>query len=201
MSKRAFTEEEKELLSKNKFVKHVGDRGITYTKEYKIYFLNEKKQGRSAYEIFESAGFDTELLGFKRITSFDSRITRDGVEDRRPGNSGRPRLTEEQIEAKLKKKEQEKEIKRLQRLERLERAREKKAQVKAKLKEKKTRERQKQIERLKKKIEANKKREAEKKIREKARLEAKKQLEAKKRKEAREKLKEKKRRRLEKKLD
>ena len=72
MSKRAFTEKEKELLSKNKFVKHVGDRGITYTKEYKIYFLNEKKQGKSAYEIFEGAGFDTELLGFKRITSFDS---------------------------------------------------------------------------------------------------------------------------------
>ena len=69
MSKRAFTEKEKELLSKNKFVKHVGDRGITYTKEYKIYFLNEKKQGKSAYEIFEGAGFDTELLGFKRITS------------------------------------------------------------------------------------------------------------------------------------
>ena len=98
MSKRAFTEEEKELLSNNKFVKHVGDRGITYTKDYKIYFLEEKKKGKSAEEIFESAGFDTELLGVKRITSFDSRITRDGVEDRRVGNSGRPRLTKEQIE-------------------------------------------------------------------------------------------------------
>ena len=45
MSKRAFTEEEKELLSKNKFVKHVGDRGITYTKEYKIRSVSRKNAG------------------------------------------------------------------------------------------------------------------------------------------------------------
>ena len=168
MSKRAFTEEEKELLSNNKFVKHVGDRGITYTKEYKIHFLNEKKQGKSAYEIFEGAGFDTELLGFKRITSFDSRVTRDGVEDRRPGNSGRPRLTEKQIALRLEKKEKEKEKKRLQRLKKLERARIKREKEKAKLLEKKKKQRQRQLEKLKKQVEAKKKREILKKLKKKS---------------------------------
>ena len=135
MSKRAFTEEEKELLSRNKYVKHAGDRGITYTKEYKIHFLEEKNNGKSAEEIFTEAGFDLELLGVKRITSFDSRISRDGVEDRRPGNSGRPRLTEKQIAARLEKKEKEK----------------------ARLKEKKKKQRQRQLEKLKKQVEAKKK--------------------------------------------
>ena len=193
MSKRAFTEEEKELLSNNKYVKHVGDRGITYTKDYKIYFLEEKKKGKSAEEIFESAGFDTELLGVKRITSFDSRITRDGVEDRRVGNSGRPRLTKEQIEARLERKKLEKEHNRLKRLEKLESEREYKSQVKVRLKEKRIKERQRQIERLKKRIEAQKKIEAEKKAKAKAKLEEKKRIEAKKKIEAREKRKEKKR--------
>ena len=157
MSKRAFTEEEKELLSRNKYVKHAGDRGITYTKEYKIHFLEEKNNGKSAEEIFTEAGFDLELLGVKRITSFDSRISRDGVEDRRPGNSGRPRLTEKQIAARLEKKEKEKEKKRLQRLKKLERARAKKEKEKARLKEKKKKQRQRQLEKLKKQVEAKKK--------------------------------------------
>lgn len=92
MSKRAFNEEEIKELSKNPYIKHVGEKGITYTKEFKEYFLNEFNNGKKTTEIFTNAGFNTKLLGRDRMDSFTNRVKTKGIEDTRKGNSGRPRI-------------------------------------------------------------------------------------------------------------
>ena len=92
MSKRAFTEEEIIELSKNPYIKHVGEKGITYTKEFKEYFIQEMDNGKGTTEIFVKAGFDTKLIGRNRMDTFAYRIKYKGIEDTRKGNSGRPRI-------------------------------------------------------------------------------------------------------------
>ena len=50
--------------------------------------------GKGTTEIFRNAGFDTKLMGQKRISNFAHRVKIKGVEDTRKGNSGRPRKNE-----------------------------------------------------------------------------------------------------------
>ena len=97
MSLKAFTKKQKKILENNPNIKNVGDRAITYTKEFKIHFLSEKKNGKNAFEIFEEAGFDTKMIGSNRVTTFDVRVTRDGVIDRRKGHSGRPKGSKKKV--------------------------------------------------------------------------------------------------------
>ncbi len=92
MSKKAFTEEEIIELSKNPYIKHVGEKGITYTKEFKEYFIREKENGKRTTEIFINAGFDTKLIGRKRMDTFAYRVKYKNIEDSRKRNSGRPRI-------------------------------------------------------------------------------------------------------------
>ena len=94
MSKRDFTEEEIKELNKNPYIKHVGTRGITYTEEFKAHFIEEKNNGKFTTEIFRNAGFDTKIIGRKRMDGFSNRIMKKGIDkikDTRKGNSGRPR--------------------------------------------------------------------------------------------------------------
>jgi len=41
MSKKTFTEQEIEILKKNKYVRRVGPKGITYTEELKQYAISK----------------------------------------------------------------------------------------------------------------------------------------------------------------
>ena len=41
MSKKTFSEQDIEILSKNKYVKNVSEKSITYTNEFKIHFIAE----------------------------------------------------------------------------------------------------------------------------------------------------------------
>lgn len=94
MSKREFTEEEIKELSNNPYIKHVGSKGITYMDEFKIHFIEEKNKGKTTTEIFKNAGFDTKIIGRKRMDCFSDRIMKKGinnVKDMRKGNSGRPK--------------------------------------------------------------------------------------------------------------
>lgn len=94
MAKETFTEEEKMELQKNPYIKHVGDKGITYTKEFKAYFIKEKNKGKTTTEIFMNVGFDVKLIGRKRMNNFSNRVIKNGIEnidDKRTKNSGRPR--------------------------------------------------------------------------------------------------------------
>ncbi|NRT32922.1 hypothetical protein BJV38_004496 [Clostridium beijerinckii] len=138
MSKKFFSNEEINILSKNKYIKRVSEKGITYTDEFKRLFIAENEKGKFPREIFEECGFDINIIGLKRIQSSGGRwrsaFRRNGVEqlqDTRKYNTGRPSeknlsLEEkyEKLQAKLKLLQAENEL--LKKLEMLERSVEKK---------------------------------------------------------------------------
>lgn len=133
MSKKLFSNEDIEILSKNKYVKKVSEKGITYTDEFKRLFIAENEKGKFPRDIFSDCGFDINMIGLKRIKASGNRwrsaFRRNGVEqlqDTRKYNSGRP--TEkglsieekyEKLQAKLKLLQAENEL--LKKLEMLER--------------------------------------------------------------------------------
>ena len=89
-----FTDEEVEFLRKNKYVKNVSNKGITYTLEFKELFLTEYGS-KSIVQIFEDAGLPKSILGYKRIQESSYRWRkmeneRCSLEDTRKNNSGRP---------------------------------------------------------------------------------------------------------------
>jgi len=107
MSKKLFTNEEIRLLSKNKYIKNITSKGITYTDEFKRIFISENANGKLPRQIFEECGFDVDILGMHRIHSAAKRwrntykndgIT--GLSDTRNLNSGRPRTADLSIEEK-----------------------------------------------------------------------------------------------------
>ena len=73
MSKKIFTKKEITILSKNKYVKNVTYKSITYTNEFKLLFISEYNTGKVSKDIFEHAGFDINTVGLKRIDSASSR--------------------------------------------------------------------------------------------------------------------------------
>jgi transposase InsO family protein len=96
MSKRLFTENNILLLSLNPNVKHVSEKSITYTDEFKANFMIKYLAGNSPTRIFESAGFDKDMIGYKRIERAASRWKKDyaanswdGLKDSRKENIGR----------------------------------------------------------------------------------------------------------------
>ena len=133
MSKKIFTEEEVTILSKNKYVKKVSDKGITYTDEFKRIFIAENLNGKFPRQIFEEHDFNINILGMKRVKSAGKRwrsaFRRNGVsqlQDTRKFNTGRPSQKElsledkyEKLQAKIKLLEAENEL--LKKLEMLER--------------------------------------------------------------------------------
>ena len=61
MSKKIFTEQEILELSKNKYVKNVTAKGITYTNEFKLQFIAEYENGKTSRKIFEDDFDEVEL--------------------------------------------------------------------------------------------------------------------------------------------
>ena len=49
MSKKTFSEQDIEILSKNKYVKNVSEKSITYTNEFKIHFIAEYNNKKWSY--------------------------------------------------------------------------------------------------------------------------------------------------------
>lgn len=73
MSKKLFSSKDIEILSKNKYVKKVSEKGITYSDEFKRLFIAENEKGKFPRDIFEECGFDIDIIGLKRIQSSGSR--------------------------------------------------------------------------------------------------------------------------------
>ncbi|MFY0154324.1 IS3 family transposase, partial [Bacillus cytotoxicus] len=73
MTKKLFTEKEIEILSKNRYVKSVSPKGITYTDEFKRTFIKENEKGKPPRIIFEECGFDVEIIGIQRVISSGNR--------------------------------------------------------------------------------------------------------------------------------
>ena len=133
MSKKLFSNKDIELLSKNKYVKKVSEKGITYTDEFKRLFISENEKGKFPRDIFVECGFDIDVIGLKRIQSAGSRwrsaFRRNGIEqlqDTRKFNTGRSTEKDlslekkyEKLQAKLKLLQADNEL--LKKLEMLER--------------------------------------------------------------------------------
>jgi len=110
MSKKTFTEQEIEILKKNKYVRRVGPKGITYTEELKQYAISKSKEGLFSTEIFEIAGFDLSIIGRVRAQKALDRWKRAynksgvmGLQDTRKGSSGRPLERELSLEEQLER--------------------------------------------------------------------------------------------------
>ena len=84
-----------DILSLNPYVEKVDERQIqiTYSEDFKRRFIKEYTAGKSSKEIFSDAGFDIEMIGYKRIEG----ATRRWRENRKLTGYGRGEFTEEEI--------------------------------------------------------------------------------------------------------
>lgn len=73
MSNKIFTKKEIKILSKNKYVKNISKKAITYTSEFRRIFIAESQYEILPRIIFEKYGFELTVLGSKRIQSAASR--------------------------------------------------------------------------------------------------------------------------------
>lgn len=94
MSKIIFNKEEMEELRKNKYVKNVSEKSITYSDEFKQHFIDERNNGKGPTRIFIESGFNPYVIGGKRIECFNTRMidkkrNNKSIEDKRKINSGR----------------------------------------------------------------------------------------------------------------
>ncbi len=108
MSNKLFTKEEIQKLAANRFVKRVSAKGITYTQEFKEEFIKRYDAGKLPTEIFRELGFDTKILGQKRISGCSSRFRQqndrvEGLIDKRKDSSGRPKTKGLSLEEQLAK--------------------------------------------------------------------------------------------------
>jgi transposase len=107
MSTKIFTEKEREILSRNYYIKAVGMKGITYTDEFKRLFIAAHENGKFPKAIFEEHGFDIDIIGMDRVDTASKRWRAayrkkgiDGLCDARKGHSGRRSDKELSIEEK-----------------------------------------------------------------------------------------------------
>jgi transposase InsO family protein len=110
MSKKLFSKEDIEVLKNNKFVKCVSDKAITYSEEFKQIFVQEYLKHIPARIIFETYGFDTDMLGDDRLQSCVKRWGKKykesgniGLVDTRSRNSGRSLKRELTLEEEIER--------------------------------------------------------------------------------------------------
>lgn len=123
MSKILFTDIQVKKLSKNKWIKNVTNKGITYTDEFKYKLVNECKDYKKfPQEVFRECGIDPDIIGINRIQCsafrWRKQINTTGkITDSRTTKSGRTVMRElsdkeklERAEAKIKLLEAENEL-------------------------------------------------------------------------------------------
>ena len=94
MSNILFNDEQQKQLRANHWVKSVTEKSISFTEDFKVYFINEYNLGKLPKQIFKAAGFDINMLGDKRIEQCTARYKKqnkriEGFHDTRANNSGR----------------------------------------------------------------------------------------------------------------
>ena len=68
MSKILFTDAQVKKLSKNKWIKNITNKGITYTDEFKYKLVKEcENYKKFPQDIFRECGIDPNLVGINRI--------------------------------------------------------------------------------------------------------------------------------------
>ena len=74
---RFYTEDEIRRLEANPYVINATDRFINFTAEFKQILYSRYKETRKPKHIFESLGFDIELLGYARIHSITMHVVKE----------------------------------------------------------------------------------------------------------------------------
>lgn len=123
MSKIEFTDAQVKKLSKNKWIKNVSNKAITYTDEFKIKLVKEcENYKKFPRDIFRECGIDPDIVGDDRIHDSAKRWRKQykkigELKDARKGASGRHLERElsdkeklERAEAKIKLLEAENEL-------------------------------------------------------------------------------------------
>lgn len=123
MSKKLFTDVQVKKLSKNKRIKNVTNKGITYTNEFKYKLVKEcENYKKFPQEVFRECGIDPEIVGKGRIEASAHRWRKQlnyigKITDTRTTNSGNTLKRElsdkeklERVEARIKLLEAENEL-------------------------------------------------------------------------------------------
>lgn len=123
MSKKLFTDVQVKKLSKNKWIKNVTNKGITYTNEFKYKLVKEcENYKKFPQEVFRECGIDPEIVGKGRIEASAHRWRKQlnyigKITDTRTTNSGNTLKRElsdkeklERVEARIKLLEAENEL-------------------------------------------------------------------------------------------
>ena len=69
-----FTKEQIQLFASNPYTAYVSESVISYTAEFKEFFVESLKKGLMPREIFEAAGYDPNILGNSRVKTFTCRV-------------------------------------------------------------------------------------------------------------------------------
>lgn len=77
MARKLFTENEIEILAANPYTLDVNSTMIRYTDEFKDQYRRRLILGHICTRIFKDLGYDINILGSRRIYSFDSRLKED----------------------------------------------------------------------------------------------------------------------------
>ncbi len=116
MSKRRFTKEDIEILSKNENVSKCSEKAITYGNAFKIKAVKQYKDGKSSRDIFTEAGFDIRVIGKDRpkeqMKQWNKIVRIKGLEglgkETRGKRGGRPKKPKDLTDAdKIKRLEAE----------------------------------------------------------------------------------------------
>ena len=123
MSNILFTDSEVRKLRKNKYVKSVSNKSITYTDEFKEKVVFETENYKKfPRQVFEECGFNIDILGMKRVENAAYKWRKQykklgELKDTRKGKSGRTLKRElsdaeklQRAEAKIRLLEAENEL-------------------------------------------------------------------------------------------
>lgn len=111
MSKILFTDVQVKKLGKNKWIKNITNKGITYTKEFKQKLVKEcENYKKFPQEVFRECGINPEIVGKKRIEASAYRWRKQlkstgDITDTRITNSGNTLKRELSDKEKLKRAE------------------------------------------------------------------------------------------------
>lgn len=110
MSKNFFSEQDRKILSTNRYVIKISVKAITYADEFKQLFIEQYMAGKTPREIFESNGFDVNIIGNHRLKACAKRWKKAygedgiiGLADSRKEASGRTlkrELTQDEVIAR-----------------------------------------------------------------------------------------------------
>ena len=111
MSKILFTDAQVKKLSKNKWIKNISTKGITYTDEFKYKLVKEcENYKKFPQDVFRECNIDPEIVGERRISNSAHRwrkqINSTGeISDTRTTKSGNTIKRELSIKEKLERAE------------------------------------------------------------------------------------------------